>query len=299
MTQKIIDLQIHTLGSDGVFTPAQIVKKAKENKVAAIAITDHDSVAGIGEGLAAGKKLGIEVVPGIEFTCYRGEEELHVLGYFFDWQNQELAKQLTFFRQGRMERARKMVEKLRQLGFAITLKGVQRLAKEVVAKPHIAKAVIENLQNKKKLLKKFGRIPTIGQFIKAYLVLGRSAYTTKPSFTPEEAIEFIHLFGGLAVLSHPGYSLKVGEKEKLKQLMEQKLDGLEVIHPYFPYDLKKTQKIIKYFKGLTAEFSLLKTGGSDYHGKREGEIDIGLVNFPLEVPYQFLEGLKKRLNLCE
>ncbi|HUS52117.1 MAG TPA: PHP domain-containing protein [Candidatus Bathyarchaeia archaeon] len=293
MRRKIIDLQIHTTGSDGVFSPAKVVEKARINGLAAIAITDHDSVAGLDEGMEAGKRLGIEVVPGIEFTCYQGKEEIHVLGYLFDWRNKKLAEKLVFFRQGREERAKRIVKALQKLGFSITLKQVKSLAKEVVAKPHLAQALIENPANQEKLLKEFGRMPTIGQFIRAYLVLGKPAFITKPGFTPQEAIDSIHSFEGLAVLSHPGYSFKIADKKKLIRLFGKKLDGLEVIYPYFPDKIKKTQKIINDFDQLAEELSLFKTGGSDYHGRGRGEPDIGLVNFPWEVPWEFLQRMKK------
>lgn len=293
MKRKIIDLQIHTTGSDGVFSPTKVVEKARKNGLAAIAITDHDSVAGLDEGVKAGKRLGIEVVPGIEFTCYQGEKEIHVLGYLFDWRNENLAEKLAFFRRGREKRAKKMVKALQELGFSIAYHQVRSLAKEVVAKPHIAQALIENPANQEKLLGEFGKAPTIGQFIRAYLVLGKPAFITKPGFTPHEAIESIHSLGGLAVLSHPGYSFKITDKEKLIQLFGKKIDGLEVIYPYFPDKVKKTQKVINYFNRLAEELSIFKTGGSDYHGRERGEPDIGLVNFPWEVPYKFLRKMKK------
>jgi predicted metal-dependent phosphoesterase TrpH len=299
MTSKIIDLQIHTTGSDGVFAPAQIVKKAKENKVAAIAITDHDSVAGMSEGLVAGKRLGIEVVPGIELTCYQKKEEYHLLGYYFDWQDKDLAKKIVFYKEVRKLRAKKVVAKLQALGFFVTYEEVSHLAKEAILRPHFVRAVNANPKNHQRLVQEFGRIPSISQFIRTYIVPGKPAYVEKPGFAPLGAIKLIHRLGGLAILSHPGYTIKIGDEEKLKGFIKDGLDGLEVVYPYHPNNLKKTRRMVNYFDKVADRFRLLKTGGSDYHGRRENEVEIGLINFPLEVPYQLLEGLKKRLNLRE
>lgn len=296
MREKFVDLQVHTTASDGKYTPTQVVKRAKKLGLSAIAVTDHDSVGGIWEALSAGEKFGIEVVPGIEFTCYQDDEEYHMLGYFIDWRDKALAKKLALFRQGRKERARKVATKLQRIGYKVTYEDIRHLAGGLILRPHLAQAVIYNPENRKRLLQEFGQMPTIGQFINSYIKPGKPAYAKKPGFTPRGAIRFIHRLGGLAVVSHPGYNIKAGEEEKLRKLVKGGLDGIEVIYPYHPQNIKKTKQVIDYFAKLGKKFSLLATGGSDYHGIEGGKGEIGLVDLPFRVPYEFLEKMKEKLK---
>ena len=170
---------------------------------------------------------------------------------------------------------------------------MSRLAKEVILRPHFVRAVRANPKNRQKLLDEFGRIPSIDQFIKIHLVPGKPAYVEKPGFTPLGAIRLIHRLGGLAILSHPGYTIKIGESGELKQFIKNGLDGIETVYPYYSTDIKETKKLVNYFDKVADKLRLLKTGGSDYHGKRENEVDIGLVNFSLQVSYEFLEEMKR------
>jgi len=153
--QGQIDLHVHTTASDGVYTPTQIVKKAKELGLVAIGICDHDTIDAVKEALNAGKKFGIEVVPGVEITNYwsaKNRREFHTLGYFYDLDSKILNDTLRHFQQVRVERAKKIVKKLQNLGFAVTYPQVKKLAKGAIGRPHPARAVIENKKTRSFLL---------------------------------------------------------------------------------------------------------------------------------------------------
>ncbi|MCL5411946.1 MAG: PHP domain-containing protein [Patescibacteria group bacterium] len=293
-----IDLHTHTVASDGKLKVSQLIKKAKEASLAALGITDHDSIGSLEEALKEGDRVGLEVVPGCELTSYRGEKEFHILGYYLDFRNEQFCERLKFLQKTREERAKKIVEKLNRLGYQVNFQEVRNLAAGAIVLPHIVGAVLKNSENKTKLLNEFGEVQNIGVFIDRYLVRGAPAYVSKEGFEPDEAIKTIHQLGGLAVLAHPCWDLtKVVQGNTffdqdfyLEELAKSNLDGVEAI-AYREND-EITKVCVDHFSELAERFDLAITGGSDFHGYREIGKDLGLVNVYLKVPYSCLERLK-------
>jgi len=274
------DLHLHTTASDGSLTPRQLVEKAKEVGFSAIAVTDHDSVGGIAEALEWGGKLGIEVIPGIELSTLRGGKEVHILGYFIDWQNSELNNWLKKFISARKDRAAKTVEKLNQLGYSIELARVKEIAgKEFIGRPHIALALQEK-----------GYIKEIKEaFTKELIANGGRAYVERYKITPEAAIAAVHKYKGIAVLAHPGYlpDATALPEEDIRFLVQEGLDGIEV------YYSKHIPQQTEYCQKIAEKYHLLITGGSDYHGEKSGlKIKLG----PVKVGEELVEKLRLASN---
>lgn len=305
---KLIDLHVHTTASDGDYSPEEIVKKAKDIGLSAIAIADHDSVAGIEKAIRAGNDLSvqagmdIEIIPAMELTTYwskKDNKKFHILGYYFDYKNEELLSILEKCQRSREERAKKIVEKLNELGFVITYEKVDELAKGSIGMPHIAEVVIKNLENEEKFLNIFKKIPDVGEFIKGYLVIGKPAYTKKYAIEPFEAIDLIHKVGGVAVLAHPGWDIPFGDETIIKQFADWGIDGIEAIHG--KETKEESEKYIKYFSEMAKKYNLIITGGSDFHsdkdGKPGGDRGLGLLKWDIEIPYEILEDLKSKKSL--
>lgn len=289
--EKFVDLHVHTTASDGILTPTQLVEKACRIRLSAVGIADHDTMDGIEEGLKAGEKAGIEVVPGVEFTCYEGEDEYHILGYFIDFTDRRLLRIVGKRKEGRIKRAKAIVCKLNQLGFKTSYKDILRLAKGVIGRPHLAQSVIENPRNKKRLMAEFGEIPSIGKFIESYLVFGRPAYVAKTGLTLKGAIELIHKISGIAVLAHPGFYPDFRPNGLLEDLVSWGLDGIEAIAPV--KNFCEIQKYIKLYSDWAEKHNLLITGGSDYHGSDETGMKLGFVGAGIKVPYELFEKMKR------
>lgn len=301
-TRKYVDLHTHTYYSDGALSPTQLVKKAKEVGLAAIAIADHDNVGGLDEGLEAGKKLGLEIIQAIEITSYPDPRtEFHFLGLFIDHKNKKLVKALDGFQLGREKRAKKVIANLNDLGYHIEFGDLRGIARGTIAHPHIAWLVINDMENKEKLRKDFGGRPTTGEFIRKYLVPGAPAYEALPTVKPKEAIDFIHVAGGLAIISHPCWNLAKKEDGKitfddhyLDVLIKKGIDGLEVYaHRENEED---TRLCVQHYEKIAPAKDLAVSGGSDYHGFGSAGKNLGFTDFYLKVPYSILEALKKRRN---
>jgi predicted metal-dependent phosphoesterase TrpH len=299
---RLVDLHTHTFYSDGVLSPSDLVEKAKKTGLAAIAITDHDSINGLKEGLAVGKKFGVEVVPGAEITSYPDEkQEFHFLGYYLDWENKGLQKVLEESQKGREERAKKVIKKLNSFGYLINFGDLKAFSRGTIVQPHIAWLVINDKQNKKKLLSDFGGIPSTGDFIVKYLIPGAPAYESRETLPPKEAIDLIHKYNGLVVLGHPCWSITkkegsdlIFDDAKVKKLVKLGLDGIEVFaHRENEED---TKKCVDHYGKIAKEAGLLVTGGSDYHGFGSAGKELGFSDFYLEVPYKALENLKAKVK---
>lgn len=254
---KKADLHAHTTVSDGLFSPAGLVRLAKEVGLAAVAVTDHDTVFGVEEAQEEGKKLGIEVVPGVEMSTLWQGKEIHMLGYFINHQDPELLKRLEELRDVRKKRNRMMIEKLNQLGIAITLEEVvekkRRKNPDVnVGRPHIAEVLIDK-----------GVVRSMDEAFDQYLGRDGKAYVTPDRITPQEAIQIIHASGGVAVIAHPGL---YEQDDLIPQLVAAGLDGIEVNHP----DHREEDK--KRYQAMVEQYDLIHTAGSDFHGERNGSM---------------------------
>lgn len=295
----LIDLHTHTKYSDGGLTPTQLVERAKKIGLRAIAVTDHDSVAGLPEAVMAGQKLGVEVVPGIELTAHENvDHEFHILGYFIDYTNSELIEKLTFYQSERTNSAQKSVAKLQDFGYKVTWEQVLSFASGLVIKPHIAYAVVSNPANENKLAEDFGGLPTTGQFIQKFLIPGEPAYFERQTATPVEAINLIHKVGGVAILAHPCWDAVkliqeryVFDDDKIKRLKTVGLDGLEVFAHRDEEGI--TKLCVDHFLRVAKTLDLKISGGSDFHGFGSGGKDLGFSDFYLKVPYQVLEDLRR------
>ncbi len=268
-----IDLHLHSLCSDGRLEPAAVVAAAKDAGLAALALTDHDTVAGIAEAETAAAALGLPFVPGLELSAYDAEQgSTHLLGYFIDPEHAAFLDFLEEVRESRVERAALMVQKLNELGLRVSLDEVMAEASPtgLIARPHVARALVDG-----------GWVGSYGEAFSRFIAAGRPAYVPTQHVEPAEGIGWIHEAGGLAVLAHPG---KTHGADAIRRLAEAGLDGLETLHPeHGPVEVRK-------LRGLAAELDLLETGGSDWHGpldNRRGQ----LATQP--VPFEWYERLSE------
>lgn len=274
-----IDLHLHTTHSDGSFSTADVLGFAKAAGVTAVAITDHDILTAIPEALDEGSRLGIEVLPGVEISSRWGEGELHILGYCFDWQNEQFNQRLKGLRESRHQRNPLIVHKLNELGLDITYDEVRRLAgTESVGRPHIARA----LMNKK-------LVTSAKEAFDRYLAEGRPAYVPRQLPDPAEAVRWIRDAGGVAVLAHPVWVRETPEglARLVEELKAVGLGGMEV-----HYSTHNTRQIDQYLH-LAKRLKLLVTGGSDFHGVTKPDIQVGRGRGDLKVSEKLLEPLKQ------
>ncbi|WP_059052299.1 PHP domain-containing protein [Paenibacillus senegalimassiliensis] len=253
------DLHTHTQASDGMNSPRANVELAKNMGLTGLAITDHDTMAGVAEARLAGKELGIDVVPGIEISTRAKDKDIHILGYFMDTENKQLEDRLQRLRSVRDERNELIIGKLQQLGIAITLQevkeGLGRTLRpdESLGRPHIADCLVRK-----------GHATDLRDAFDQYLAEGKSGYASLPLISPEEAIHWIREAGGAAVIAHPGL---YGDDELVKDILEQgRPAGIEVYHSdHGPEEERR-------YLELAAQYELIATGGSDYHGVRQGVV---------------------------
>jgi hypothetical protein len=251
-----VDLHVHTSFSDGDMAPEEVVRAAAAAGLAAVAVADHDEVAGIALAAAEGAKLGVEVVPAVELTSYRGESELHVLGLFIDPAHAPLLERLAFFRQARVERARKMCALLAALGAPVGFERVLAIAGPgAVGRPHVAKALVEA-----------SHCADLNAAFKRFIGNSGPAWVPKAPFAPEEAVALIHAAGGLAFLAHPGIT---GRDELVPELVRAGLDGLETRHSMH------AAPVAEHYWRWAQRRDLLRTGGSDFHGGFKPDAPIG------------------------
>ncbi len=274
-----LDLHLHTTHSDGSCTPTDVIERAHHAGVTVLAITDHDIMTGVPEAIAVGQQHGIEVIPGLEISSSFGESELHILGYFLDWQDEELNGRLTTLRESRHRRNPKIIERLQGLGINVTYDEIRRLAgTESVGRPHIARALIEK-----------GVVSSAKEAFDRFLADGKPAYVPRELPNPAEAIQWIKAGRGLAVLAHPTW-VKVADRslnDLVRSLKEQGLDGVEVY--YSTHNPRQTREYLS----LAQQLGLLVTGGSDFHGLTKPDIEVGIGKGTLHVSASLLPKLRE------
>jgi len=282
----MIDLHTHSTASDGTLAPEAVVDLAAAQKLTALALTDHDTVAGLPAALAQGKKRGLEVVPGVELGIqWDGPEasggQMHLLGYLFRADDSGLCDRLSWLRDRRRERAQRIVEKLKAAGVELSFGRIQEIAGgESIGRPHVAQALIEA-----------GAVSSIGEAFGRFLSPGRPGYEDKDELTPAEAIQLIRSAGGVAVLAHPGtLKLKGAALERcVKELMGYGLAGLEAIWS------SHSAEQVRELKALAEKLGLLITGGSDFHGENKPDIQLGTGRKNnVQVPDSVLAALRQR-----
>lgn len=261
-----VDLHIHTTASDGRLSPEEVVRVAAEQGLSAIAITDHDTLAGIEPALQAAKSLpSLRVIPGLEINTDIPDSEIHILGYFIDYQDKELKRALENLRNSREARALKMVTKLGELGIDIAWNRVLELAEGAsVGRPHIAQAMLER-----------GYISSFKEAFTKYIGRLGPAYVERAKLSPQEAVKLVTNAKGLPVLAHPADIDNV--EELVVDLKGVGLVGLEAY--YDGYD----RKLIDSLVHLAVKHRLIVSGGSDFHGfGSDNETPIGGVDVPID-----------------
>lgn len=266
---KFADLHLHTLYSDSTYSPFQLIEAAARKGLACIAVTDHDTVNGIAPAMEAALNSDVEILPGIELTAEFEGLEIHILGYLLDQHNKNLLSKLENLRKIRIERVKKIVKKLKDLGLNLEAESVFELAPGgTVGRLHIARAMV-----KERL------VGSIGEAFFKYIGDRCPAYVLGFKLSPHEAVKLIKDAGGIPVLAHP-YALK--NDKLIPRFVEFGIMGLEVYYP------EHTSGMINSYLGLAKKHHLLVTGGSDCHGAAKPEVKIGSV----KIPYKLVEDLK-------
>jgi predicted metal-dependent phosphoesterase TrpH len=246
----MIDLHSHTTASDGQHAPSELLALAHQAGVTCLAVTDHDTVAALGEAKRAADALGMQLVPGIELSAFHARREVHVLGHFVDPANQPLARLSERLRKERHERMEQMVEKMRGLGFPVSMEGVLGIAGDAhLGRPHLARLLVER-----------GFCTSTQDAFDRFLADGGPAWVDRFRLPADEAIALIRQAGGVATLAHPGVSKM--ERGNIEDLAKAGLGGLEVYHSDHNPSVRE-----KYLK-IAAEFDLVPTAGSDFHGEK-------------------------------
>ena len=278
---RMIDLHVHTTASDGTFTPSDVVLLAKKAGLAAMAITDHDTVDGIEEAVNKAKEEKLELVPGIEFSV-GNTENIHIIGLYIDHKNQQLVDVVDVMKKYRYERNRNLIDNIKREGFDISYDKISKsMNTNNVGRLHIAHYMQKN-----------GMTNDYRKVFKKYLIPGTKTYVPMKNISEEEGIQAIIKSGGIPVLAHINY-LKQNEIETektVKRLMGYGLRGIEVF--YSGYD-KSTENIAHR---ICEKFNLIKSGGTDFHGTRRPGVYLGTGKGNMCVPYELLVDIKKELG---
>lgn len=270
----MIDLHCHSTASDGILAPAEVVQVAAEVGLATIALTDHDTLAGLEEATRAGDALGVRVIGGCEFSVQAPWGEMHLLGYFLSPHDPEIEAFLVEARADRERRARGMVSRLAGLGLAITSDDVLRESDGgAIGRPHVARA-----------LHRLGHVTTIQQAFDRYIGRGRPAFVEKTLPTLREVADLVHSRGGIVSAAHLKYH---GTLATLSALREDGLDAVETRHP--SHDGERVAEITEAALAL----DLARTGGSDWHGERD-PLGTHAMLGAMQVPDAWLEALEAR-----
>lgn len=257
-----VDLHTHSTASDGVLPPERVIEAAVRCGLAAIALTDHDTISGIPAARAAAEKAGLRVIAGVELSAFHDDQEIHLLALHLS-QLDALESRLAELRVMRYTRAQQIVEKLNTLGIELTMDEVLKQSNGgAVGRPHVARAMIAR-----------GAVHDFRDAFARFLGASGSAFVPKAKLSIEDAIRIAHEAGALAVWAHPGDG---GRRERLEPLVAAGLDGVEVKHPsHSTEDVKRLQALADFF-------GLVHSGGSDWHGASEGPRRLGNMNVPVE-----------------
>ena len=259
------DLHSHTTASDGTLSPTALVTMAQQRGIGVLAVTDHDTVAGHAEAIAAGEALGVRVLRGIEVSALSDEgKEVHVLGYGVQPSDDATRIKIESLRDVREARAKSLLSKLSALGIAINFERVKAFAGDgMIGRPHVARAMVEA-----------GVVRTVNQAFDEYLGEGKPGFVSHEGLTPQQAIALIHRAHGAAVVAHP--MLYKGNLEGLLQdVIAAGLDGIEAFYP------AHTPEQTQHFVRLAEKQGLIVTGGSDFHGPLgDLEVSLGTISLP-------------------
>lgn len=278
-----IDLHTHSTFSDGSCTPTEIMEKAKQKGISALAITDHDNVGGIGEAMEAGFQQGIEVIPGVEFgSGYRGRS-IHLLGYLFDPDEENLRDTIDMVNEARASRNEIVAARMRENGIPVTVEELmEKHGTTSIGRPHFAKVFVE-----------LGMAETVRDAFQKYLNPGCDYYSPRTFIPLNQAAGVIRHAGGVPVLAHP-FQYRFTEEERQNFFAHCRNVGIEGIEcRYSGYDEIQTG----YLDEMAEKYGFCRTGGSDFHGTYKPDIEIGTGKGTLQVPESFLTELKTRWQM--
>src|SRR3989338_8168367 len=286
----MIDLQCHTVASDGENTPEQLVDIAIEKKLSAIAITDHDSLDSVKKAIEYAKGKNIEIVSGVELSCddpLFNYDKIDVLGLLIDFRNKGLNDLMGHIKNKREENKKLIIEKLKNLGYEIKYEDVKKTVEGTFGRPHIAKYLFKKYPNKFTSVKDvFDKL--IGHGKKAYL-------DTKGRVSIKDGIKIIQNSGGVAILAHPGVYPKEDSVKLIDYFISNGGDGIETYYPYhiicpdLNIDKKGNEKMIEFYRNIARAKKLLESGGNDHHGNYR--FTLGAI----QIPEKVLENLKNRI----
>ena len=276
-----VDLHVHTTASDGTMSPAEVVRYAKEKGLRAIAITDHDTIEGLDEGIREGKVQKLEVIPGLELSVDYPKGTMHLLGYYIDPDCSQLVEKLMVVQKARSERNFKMLKKLQELGIEVGLSELKRAAGHgQIGRPHFAQIMVQK-----------GYVNSFQEAFDHFLRKGGPAYVEKFKFSPEEAMRIIVEAGGVPVLAHPFTLNQLNKRELEELILELKEKGLEGIEVYYPDHTVQQREFYRY---LAEKHGLFISGGSDFHGQTKEGVELGEGYGDIELPYSLVEELKAK-----
>lgn len=280
MTDRI-DLHVHTLNSDGSDTATAVVEKAAKLGLRAIAITDHDTFAGIDEATETGRRLGVEIVPGVELSTMHDGEHVHLLAYYMDRESTALRELMELAVRERVQRNERMVQRLHDAGYPIDMDEMRREypGQVMLGRPHVAA-----------ILMKKGIVPDIRTGVVELMGKGKPFYVERYHIPLTDYIRAVRKAGGLPVVAHL-YQYRYTEPRRAAMVAaaaEAGCVGLEGM--YSTYTPEQQRAVFD----LAAKHGLICTGGSDYHGTRKPHIALGSGMGDLSVPYALLAGLKER-----
>ncbi|MDR2592055.1 MAG: PHP domain-containing protein [Chitinispirillales bacterium] len=271
-SKKFVDLHIHTRYSDGVCTPEEIMEAAAARGLAAVSITDHDCTGAYPRALDLGAAVGIEVVPGVELSSEIQGIDIHILGYYVDFNNGAFIAKLQEMKEARYLRAQKMVSNLNKQGIDLRFDTVLSIAGEgSIGRPHIATAMLKE---------EF--VFSFREAFDKFIGYDSPAYVEKLQMSPKEVFDLIKNAGGVPVLAHPGVT-KVDER--IQEFIRDGLQGIEVSHAEHP------DAAVRHYLKICKKNGLAFTGGSDFHSGGRSKFELG---FP-PVPYAAVESLKEKL----
>lgn len=285
---SFIDLHTHSTFSDGTYTPEEIVKEAVSKNLSTVALTDHDCVFGLEDFIKAGKKYGIETIKGIELASYFQSEfidkkvEIHIVGLFIDNKNKALLDKTQTILDQRIDRNKKMVAHLTELGFPMTYDELVAVAgHDHCSRTHYALLMVQK-----------GYVKDKAEAFEKYFAAGMPAYVPRILPTPSECVRLIKDAGGIPILAHPTLYRLTDEQIELmvRDLKECGIEGIETMYSTY------TPEQQKYILSLAEKYSLVKSGGSDFHGLNKTGIYLGTGKGNLAVPKSYLDGLKEWRN---
>ena len=275
---KYIDLHVHSNCSDGTYTPSQLVDHARQKGLAAFALTDHDTIAGLPEAADAARRADVELISGIEFSTEYLGRDVHIVGLDFDFKDQEFQTELFRFQDSRNIRNRKMIQRMQEEGIDITWEAMEeRFGAAVWTRAHFARYLTDQ-----------GYVPEMKDAFSLYLADDAPCFVPREKVTPVQAVRLIHRFNGIPVLAHPMLYHLSGEELQIliTELKQAGLIGIEALYSTY------TQEEEDLVRRLAAANGLLISGGSDFHGSNKPDIDLGCGKGNLKIPYEILEELR-------